>query len=127
MQRGILKNFAHVLPRMFAERVLWDPADLQRLLDWGSGDMKIDVMRGTCERDHSDLGSLRIARELQAWLGDQLQEQNIPPGTVGAVLEVGYTIARKDSGGWEFTIECTSTVSSAGRTYIDQFANSLGQ
>jgi hypothetical protein len=71
MQRGILKHYAHVLPRIFEERILWDfqtadgiPEDVATLASWGSGHLAIDVIGGTCVRDHAVAERLRIVWEL---------------------------------------------------------------
>lgn len=86
MQRGIVKHFAHVLPRMFAERILWG-ADLRRIKKWGEGHLWIDVTDGTCRRDDRRSESLWISRELQAWLAAELEEQHDAPDDVRATLD----------------------------------------
>ena len=55
-----------------------------------------------------------------------MQKKNVPPEDVSAMLQVAYVIARNRSGGWDLTIDCSSTVSARGRTYADRFAQSLG-
>jgi hypothetical protein len=112
MQLGILKHYAHVLPQIFAERILWEDKDLATVAAWGNGHLTIDVMQGTCVRSTpagTTNESLWVVDELQAWFAHALQ----------AALEVTFTARGDAPGDFDLTFDCMATISSGGRTFID--------
>ena len=124
MQRGILKHYAHVLPRIFAERVLW--SDLPTLRSWGHGHLVIDIVDGSYRRYPQPRRwlpqrsrKLGVVGELQAWLARELSKQHDPPSDLRAVLEVGFSTIGPTNTRVVFYI--TATLTSGGRTVVDRF------
>jgi hypothetical protein len=129
VQRGILKHYAHVLPQIFCGRILWGPGtdgevsdDWRALAAWREGQLTIDMMRGTCIRDRRSVETLWVAGELQAWLASELRKQNDPPTDVAAELEVVFAFGKRRREG-SHTLECTATISSNGRTFVDRYVD----
>jgi hypothetical protein len=120
MQRGILKHYAHVLPSMFAERVLWQ--DLPTIGTWGDGTLTIDLMQGTCRLDGRILESLWVVGDLHAWLEAERQKQHDPPDDMQAVLVV--TFSKGEHG---LTFDCTATVTSGDQVFVDRVSASPGR
>ena len=132
MQRGILKHYAHVLPRIFVERITWGPHsdgrtpdDLIALDSWGAGHLTIDMIQGTCLRDRRNVESLWVAGELQGWLARELGKQVDPPSDLTAILEVEFTAAvDRSTTIWSARagFDCTATLASNGRSYVDHYS-----
>ena len=126
MQRGILKHYAHVLPRIFAERVLW--LDLPTLRAWREGHLAIDIVDGTfrCEHQRRDAPwrrrrrKLWVVGELQAWLAHQLAKQHDPPSDLQAALEVDFSTSSGPRN-VEAVFDITATLTSGGRAVVDQY------
>ena len=125
MQRGILKHYAHVLPRIFAERVLWQ--DLPTLLAWGNGHLAIDIVEGSYRCSSQDRVSLwrrrrklSVVDELHAWLAHQLANQHDPPSDLRAMLEVDFstTSGPRDV---DAVFDITATLTSGGRVFVEHF------
>jgi hypothetical protein len=132
VQRGILKHYAHVLPQIFAERILWSPQTDGRtpdglvvLASWGAGHLTIDMIHGTCVRDHRSEESLWAAGELPGWLAHELRKQTDPPSDISATLEVDFTAELDQSKPiWagRAGFDCMATIASGGRTFVDHYS-----
>jgi hypothetical protein len=123
MQRGILKHYAHVLPRIFAERVLWQ--DLPRLRAWGEGHLAIDIVEGTYRSSRQGRQSLWRRRrklwvvgELQAWLAHELSGQHDPPPDLPAMLEVDFSTTSGPRN-VDAVFDITATLTSRGHVFVD--------
>ena len=51
---------------------------LQRIAELGSGVLDINVLSGQCKFDGTPIETLPIAKEIQAWFLDDLQQSDIP-------------------------------------------------
>ena len=125
MQRWILKHCAHVLPRIFAERVLWQ--DLPTLRAWGKGHLAIDIVEGTYRCSPQGRRSLWrrrrklwVVEELQAWLAHQLADQHDPPSDLMVMLEVDFSTTSGPRN-VDAVFDITATLTSGGRVFVEHF------
>lgn len=72
MQRGLLKNFAHVFGQKF---IGWCFMDLERLSQLGEGELRIDALTGETFHNGQPTGHLQVADEISAWFVEQVEGQ----------------------------------------------------
>ena len=127
-----MKHYAHVLPQIFVERILWSPQtdgrtadDLVALSLWGVGHLTIDMIHATCLRDQRHVESLWVAGELQGWLARELRKQAEPPKDITALLDVEFEAELDRSTAiWagRTAFDCTATIESDGRSFVDSYS-----
>ena len=125
MQRGILKHYAHVLPQIFAERVLWQ--DLPTLRAWGKGHLVIDIVDGSCRRYPQPRRwlprrsrKLGVVGELHAWLAHELSKQHDPPQDLAARLEIEFSTTSAPRN-VDVVFDISASLTTGDQVFVDRF------
>lgn len=74
MQRGLLKNFAHVLGQKF---IGWCFMDLEQLSTLQSGELRIDALTARTFHNGQPIDSLNVSQEISAWFVSQVEQQDM--------------------------------------------------
>ena len=75
MNRKRFKHHADILSRMFCGWQLYPDFDSLALL--GDGELRINVLEGSCQFNGKAINSLSIAKVLESWFGEELNTNNI--------------------------------------------------
>jgi hypothetical protein len=127
MDRKILQDAAHTLPRMLLGSRVTD--DLEKLAELPDGKLEVDLLKGTARHSSGAVLELLVVSESAAWLNQRLDGAGVSVAELeNAQLEVTIRTDRVPTDRkwiilFEFT--CTCTLTGFGRTYLGHLPEKL--